>query len=86
MTARPNIPCDVKTEPALNVVFNAPCCFPQTTCVRLTNLGSKKIGWQLKTNNLDRYGVDPANGVVKPQVSGLTLWVQLKKIKINTPF
>lgn len=69
--SRPDIPCDTKTEPAFKIVLNAPCCFDQKTAFRFTNLGFKKIGWQLKANNLDRYGVDPVNGVLKPQVSVL---------------
>ena len=55
-------PGDIITEPDKKVVYNAPFSEKNVYNVRLTNNGAHRIGWAIKTTNMQRLNVTPPCG------------------------
>ena len=64
-------PGDIITEPGTKIVYNAPFSEKVAYHVRVTNNGGHRIGWAIKTTNMQRLAVDPPAGVLDPKESVL---------------
>lgn len=61
------MPGDLLSEPTEKVVFNAPFIDKTKIPLRITNDGSRQIGWAIKTNCPARISADPPCGVLGPK-------------------
>ncbi|KAI6191527.1 Major sperm protein [Aphelenchoides bicaudatus] len=64
-------PEDISTQPNNKVVFNAPFDNKHTYHIKITNNGSRRIGWAIKTTIMDRLDVNPPYGVLEAKESAL---------------
>ncbi|CAJ0961617.1 unnamed protein product, partial [Mesorhabditis belari] len=64
-------PGDIITQPNSKLVFNAPFDNKHTYHIKMISVGSRRIGWAFKTNNIERLNVEPAFGVLDPKESVL---------------
>ncbi len=60
-------PGDILTAPDKKIVFNAPFSEKMVYYVRVQNNGAHRIGWAIKTTNMQRLNVDPPAGVLDPK-------------------
>ena len=61
------MPGDIITEPDKKIVYNAPFSEKNVYNIRLTNNGGRRMGWAIKTTNMQRLNVDPPCGVLDPK-------------------
>ncbi len=59
-----SFPGDIRTEPSKQLVFNSPFSEKNNYLLRVTNVGAHRIGWAIKTNNINRLSVIPPYGVL----------------------
>ena len=64
-----DMPGDIITEPDKKVVYNAPFSEKNTYNIRLTNNGAHRIGWAIKTTNMQRLNVNPPCGCLDSKES-----------------
>ena len=64
-------PGNINTQPHAKLVYNAPFSDKHTYHVAVQNDGSQRIGWAIKTTNMQRLQVDPPAGVLDPKESVL---------------
>ena len=55
-------PGDIITEPDKKIVYNAPFSEKNVYNIRITNNGAHRIGWAIKTTNMQRLNVNPPCG------------------------
>ena len=56
------MPGDIITEPDKKLVYNAPFSEKNAYNIRLVNNGAHRIGWAIKTTNMQRLNVNPPCG------------------------
>src|SRR6218665_2405212 len=60
-------PGDIQTQPGAKIIFNAPFDDKHTYHIKIINTSARRIGWDIKTTNMKRLGVDPGSGVLDPK-------------------
>ncbi len=61
------MPDDIKTEPHAKIVYNARFTEKNRYHLTITNLGDHRMGWDIKTTNMKRLGVEPPAIVLYPK-------------------
>uniref|UniRef100_A0AC35U9M9 Major sperm protein n=1 Tax=Rhabditophanes sp. KR3021 TaxID=114890 RepID=A0AC35U9M9_9BILA len=54
------------TAPSTKIVFNGPYDYQIVYYMKITNTAGRRIGWTIKTTNLEKFGIHPSYGVLDP--------------------
>jgi len=65
------MPGEIITAPGARIVFNAPFSEKNVYNIRVLNDGAHRIGWAIKTTNMQRINVNPPAGVLDAKESAM---------------